>query len=260
MDRTGGCSMDEKMRFRTALAALSASAENRDRKLRKEEVQEFFRDMDFDEEQYGLVYAYLASRRIQVEGVDLPHVPLEEEPYTEEEKAFIEQYKKELNLAIKQPEDTLPLLVSKASDGDEQAKKFLTTHCMDRVLPIAEEYVHQGLMIQDLVQEGNVGLMVGVDTLGIREEGLSWEQHLEHEIHQAIRMALDEQAGSDSTGEQITQKLNHMADAIMELTEDMGRQITPEELSLYLDMPLEEIEDLLRVAGENIEMADANME
>ena len=124
------------------------------------------------------------------------------------------------------------------------------------VLPIAEEYAHRGLLLPDLVQEGSLGLLIGVDTLGLKEEEQSWEAYLEHEIRRAIRTALDEQAGSDSTGEQITEKLNRLADSITELTEDMGRQITPEELSMYLDMPLEEIEGLLRVAGENIEMAD----
>lgn len=248
--------MDEQSRFRTALAALSAGAENRDRKLGKEEVQEFFRDMDLDEEQYGLVYAYLASKKIRVEGVELPDVRVEEQPYTEEEKEFLEQYKKDMYLVRKQPENVLPSLADRASDGDEQAKKLLTEHCMDRVLPIAGEYAHRGLLIQDLVQEGNLGLMIGVDTLGLREESQSWEVYLEHEIRRTIRTALDEQAGSDSTGEQITEKLNLLADSITELTEDMGRQVTPEELSLYLDMPLEEIEDLLRIAGENIELAD----
>ena len=47
------------------------------------------------------------------------------------------------------------------------------------------------------------------------------------------------------------------ADAISELTEDLGRQVSPDELSLYLDMSLEEIEDLLRIAGETIEVADS---
>lgn len=248
--------MDEKTRFRTALAALSANAENKDRKLKKEEVQRFFRDMGLKEEQYPLVYAYLASRRIRVEGVELPDLPAEEQPYTEEEQAFLEQYKKDMRAVKRQPETLLPELIAEASDGSDRAKRLLTEHCMERVLPIAHEYAHRGLLIQDLVQEGNLGLMIGVDTLGLREENITWEMHLEHEIRQAIRVALDEQAGSDSIGGQITEKLNRLADSITELTEDMGRQITPEELSLYLDMPLEEIENLLRVAGENIEMAD----
>ncbi|MCI8428705.1 MAG: hypothetical protein HFI16_00405 [Lachnospiraceae bacterium] len=248
--------MDEQSRFRTALAALSAGAENRDRTLKKEEVQEFFKDMDLDEGQHGLVYAYLASKRIRVEGVDLPDVPLEEQPYTEEEKAFLEQYKKDMHLMRKQPENALSSLSDRASDGDGQAKKLLTEHCLDWVISIAEEYAHRGVLIQDLVQEGNLGLMIGVDTLGLREEGQSWEAYLEHEIRRTMRTALDEQAGSESTSEQIAEKLNCLADSITELTEDMGRQVTPEELSLYLDTPLEEIEDLLRIAGENIELAD----
>ena len=73
----------------------------------------------------------------------------------------------------------------------------------------------------------------------------------------AIRSALDVQVGVKSTGDEITEMLNKLADAISELTEDLGRQVSPDELSLYLDMSLEEIEDLLRIAGETIEVADS---
>ena len=110
---------------------------------------------------------------------------------------------------------------------------------------------------EDLIQEGNIGLLIGLDTLGLMEEGLTSEEHLEKEIRHAIRSALDEQEGEKSTGDEITEKLNKMADAISELTEDLGRQVSPDELSLYLDMSLEEIEDLLRIAGETIEVADS---
>lgn len=247
--------MDEQTRFRTALAALSASGQQKNRKLTQEEVQEFFQDMNLNEEQYQLVYAYLASKRIQVEGMELPRVT-EEQPYTEEEQAFLEQYRKDMRYVRRQSAEHMPELFSRASDGDEQAKGLLTEHYMDRVLELAKEYAHQGLLIQDLVQEGNLGLMIGIDTLGLMEEGMAFEEHLENEIHRAIRTALDEQEGSKSTGEQITEKLNKLADSITELTNDLGRQVTPEELSLYLDMPLEELEDLLRIAGETIEMAD----
>ena len=138
-----------------------------------------------------------------------------------------------------------------------QAKHHLAEHYMNWVLEIAEDYAHRGMMIQDLIQEGNIGLLIGLDTLGLMEEGLTSEEHLEKEIRHAIRSALDEQEGEKSTGDEITEKLNKMADAISELTEDLGRQVSPDELSLYLDMSLEEIEDLLRIAGETIEVADS---
>lgn len=248
--------MDEQSRFRTALSALLASAENRDRKLSKEEMETFFRDMDLDEGQRPLVYAYLSSKRIQAEGAGPRFVPAEEEPCTAEEQEFLKQYQKDMLLVSRQPAEHLPELVSRASDGEGRARRLLTEHCMDMVLPIAREYVRQGLPLQDLVQEGNLGLMTGVDTLGLKDEELSWEMYLKSEIRRAIREALDLQAGSDSAGEQIAEQLNRLADSITELTEEMGRQVTPEELSLYLDMPIEELEDLLRIAGEQIETAD----
>lgn len=248
--------MDEQTRFRTALAALSASAEQKNRRLTQEDVQEFFRDMELNQEQYQLVYAYLASKRIQVAGVELPRVTAEELPYTEEEQEFLNRYRKDMRFVKKQPEDVLRSLYERAADGEQQAKQLLTEHHMDRVLELAKGYAHQGLLIQDLVQEGNLGLMIGIDTLGLMEEGMTFEAHLENEIHRALRAALDEQEDSKSTGEQVVEKLNKLADSITELTEDLGREVTPDELSLYLDMPLEEIEDLLRIAGENIETAD----
>lgn len=248
--------MDEQTRFRTALAALSASAEQRENRLTQEDMKEFFRDMNLSEEQHQLVYAYLASKRIRVEGVEMPVVPQQETAYTEEEQTFLNQYRKDMKAVRKQPEDSLSELFEKASDGEEKAKRILTEHYMDRVLSIAEEYAHRGLLLQDLVQEGNLGLMIGIGTLGLMEEGLSWETHLEKEIRRAIRAALDEQEDSRSTGEQVTEKLNRLADAITELTEELGRQAAPEEVSLYLDMPMEELEDLLRIAGETIELKD----
>ncbi len=248
--------MDEQSRFRTALSALLASAENQNRKLTKEEIQTFFRDMDLNEEQRPLVYAYLASKKIQAEGAEPLQTEAKEESYTAEEQEFLKQYQKDMRLAVKQPGEHLEELVSRASEGHEKSKRLLTEHCMDLVLPAAKAYIRQGLPLQDLVQEGNLGLMIGVDTLGLKDEEISWKEYLESEICRAIRGALDMQAGSDHTGEQIAEKLNRLADSITELTEEMGRQVTPEELSLFLNMPIEELEDLLRIAGEQIEMAD----
>ena len=230
--------MDQQTKFKTALAALAASAETKDRKLTKADVKEFLEDMDLGEEQMKLVYAYLASKHIHVEGAELPKV--EDTPYSQEEQEFLKQYEKDRKAFRQCAEEEKAGLFAKAADGDVQAKHRLAEHYMNWVLEIAEDYAHRGMMIQDLIQEGNIGLLIGLDTLG-----------------HAIRSALDEQEGEKSTGDEITEKLNKMADAISELTEDLGRQVSPDELSLYLDMSLEEIEDLLRIAGETIEVADS---
>ncbi len=148
--------MDEQSRFRTALSALLASAENQNRKLTKEEIQTFFRDMDLNEEQRPLVYEYLASKKIQAEGAEPLQTEAKEESYTAEEQEFLKQYQKDMRLAVKQPEEHLEELVSRASEGHEKSKRLLTEHCMDLVLPAARAYIRQGLPLQDLVQEGNL--------------------------------------------------------------------------------------------------------
>lgn len=247
--------MDEQMRFRTALAALSASAEAGNRKLTGEQMQEFFEDMGLTSEQHRFVYAYLSSKGIRVEGVEMPRMGTEES-YAPEEEEFLKLYQKQMRQVSKQPKERLETLSAAASDGDAGAKKLLTEHYMERAFELAKEYAHQGLLIQDLVQEASLGLMVGVDTLGLIEEGFSWESHLEREIRRAVRDALDKQAGEKSMGEQVADKLNKLADSITELTEELGRDVTADELSIFLNIPLEEIEELLKIAGENIERTD----
>ena len=246
--------MDEQIKFRTALAALKAAAETKDRKLSVQEVQDALSGMDLDETQYQMVYAYLAGKGIHVEGAVLPEV--EKPPYTDGEQEFLKQYRKDLKRLKKQPADRLTDLYARAADGEAEAKRLLTEHYMDYVLELAEDYAHGSLPIQDLVQEGSLGLMVGIDTLGLMDEALTVEAHLEHEIRRALQEAIREQEDARDTGAQITEKLNKLADSVTKLTEDLGREVTPDELSMYLDMPLEQIEDLLRIAGETIEAAE----
>ena len=186
----------------------------------------------------------------------LPEV--EKPPYTDGEQEFLKQNRKDLKRLKKQPADRLTDLYARAADGEAEAKRLLTEHYMDYVLELAEDYAHGSLPIQDLVQEGSLGLMVGIDTLGLMDEALTVEAHLEHEIRRALQEAIREQEDARDTGAQITEKLNKLADSVTKLTEDLGREVTPDELSMYLDMPLEEIEDLLRIAGETIETAEKN--
>ncbi len=245
--------MDEQAKFRTALAVLSASAGQGNRKLTKEEVQSYFVDMNLKEEQYESVYAYLTSKGIQVEGVQTSCQPGKDAPLEEEDKAFLRQYQKDLKGVRKLSPEAVGLFLAKAEEGDLEAKRQLTEHYMDWVVALARPYVHQGLALQDLVQEGNLGLLIGLDTIGLREEHFTAEKHLENEIHRAIRHALAEQAGAKDIGEQVAEKLNRLTDPITELTEELGRQVTADELSMYLDMPIKELEELLRIAGENVE-------
>lgn len=246
--------MDDKLKFQEALVSLQSRAEEQGGVLTIEEMQDCLKNMNFNQEQLGMISAYLTGKGIHVEGAELPKE--EQKPYTEEEEEFLVQYRKELKSARRQPEDRLEILWQQVKQRERAARELLAEHYMEKVLAVAEEYAHQGILIQDLVQEGSLGLLMGLNSFG-QPEDLEPEEHLEREIRKSIRQAMEEQNGESSVGEEVTRKLNRLADSITELTEDLGRQITPDELSVYLEMPLEEIEDLLRIAGDTIEMADA---
>lgn len=244
--------MDEQSKFKEVLASVTIRAEENGGKLSAEEAKELLKDMEFNDEQMSMIYAYLASKGYVVEGAVLPEK--EQEPYTEEEEEFLEQYRKDMKSMRRQTEEVLQELFSAALAGEQEAIRLLTEHYMEKVLAVAEEYAHRGMLIQDLIQEGNIGLLMGLHGAADAEHGELTEDYLEREIRKTIRAAMDEQSGETRVGEEVTGKLNKLADSITELTEDLGREVSPEELSVFLDMPLDEIEDLLRIAGDTIEV------
>ena len=81
--------MDEQSKFKEALASVTIRAEENGGKLSAEEAKELLKDMEFNDEQMSMIYAYLASKGYVVEGAVLPEK--EQEPYTEEEEEFLEQ-------------------------------------------------------------------------------------------------------------------------------------------------------------------------
>lgn len=244
--------MDEQSKFREALAQVTVRAEENGGKLSLAETEELLKDMDFSEEQLSMVYGYLASKGYVVEGAVLPEE--EKEPYTQEEEEFLDQYKKDMRTVQRQSAEELEVLLNGAAAGEQEAVRLLSEHYMEKVLAVAEEYAHRGMLIQDLIQEGNIGLLMGLHGLMELEDGLLPEDYLEREIRKSIRAAMDEQNGETRVGEEVTGKLNKLADSITQLTEDLGREVSPEELSVFLDIPMEEIEDLLRIAGDTIEV------
>ena len=242
----------EQQEFQKRLEELGRLAQEKENRLRTEEVREFLKDMELTEEQFQLVFAYLASRLVTVEG----YVPAKEEreekdpKLTPEEQEFLDQYRKELEYIVSLEEEELLELCRAAEEGDGGAKARLTEQLLPEVIQAARGLAGQGLPLGDLVQEGNIGLMLAMETLGLREEGQTPLDYLKQEIRTAVLQALEEQQTERQAGSLLAERLNHLRDGIKKLSDELERKVSLEELSMFMDMPVEEIEDLLKLAGE----------
>lgn len=245
----------ERAEFQLKLIELSNLAKEKDYCLSTQDVQDFMKDISLTEEQMNLVYEYLVANKVTIKGY-ISEAPKEEIPYTQEELDFLKVYQEDLKAFRDLGDARMTELYTKVEDGDEDAKTKVTEQMLKKVLDLAKEYHGQGLPLEDLVQEGNIGLMLALETLGLREKGVSPEKYICGEVRHAMELALEEYKAERSSGDEIVDKINRLSDSIVQLTEDLERQITVEELSAFLDMSVEEIEDILKLAGDDIEMAD----
>lgn len=244
--------------FQKKLLELGALAEESGKRLSGTQVRAFFGDMALTEEQYELIFAYLASRQIVVEGyVPAKKGQKEEEaekpkiPLTQEEQNFLRSYQKELEyLELLEEEAILELCREVEESGNDLAKARLTEQFLPEVLCLADAYRGRGLLLGDLVQEGNIGLMLALETLGMRAKGEDPKEYLRREICQAMEQAAVEHQTESRAGDLLAERLNVLRDQIEQLSNELERQISIEELSAYVDMPVEEIEELLKLAGE----------
>lgn len=243
----------EKAAFQKRLEDLGELAKINQNRLSTDAVKTFLKDMDLTEEQYNLVFAYLASKLITVEG----YVPAAGEgkegapELTEEEQNFLNQYEEDLSyLSMLGEEELLKLCREVEESGDSDAKARLTEQLLPTVVETAKRYTGRGLPLDDLIQEGNIGLMLALETLGLREGECSAPDYLKAEIEKAVSEALEDQQTEKSAGELLADRLNELSDGIRELSGELERQVSVEELSAFMDMPVEEIEDLLKLAGE----------
>ncbi|MCD8337525.1 MAG: hypothetical protein LUD18_09665 [Lachnospiraceae bacterium] len=265
--------MENKIIFREKLTELKATADQTGGILTEDQIREMLKTMPLEENHFQLIFDYLAEQKIHVikseeqanpeNGAEAEKSAVQEADGCEsepeetasdgEERRSLSFYVEELE-AMSDVDDAGELrLLERLRGGDAKAKERLIGIYLPLICSMAEEYGEEALPAEDLIQEGNLGLLSAVDSLGEFDSAAACRVHILNTIREAMEQAVNQGQDKQRMDEGLLSRVNHLNEAVRNLERDLGHKVSAEEVSAYLEMPVGEIEDLLRVTGDQIE-------
>lgn len=261
---------EKKAELHEALSFLVESANINDGKLKKEDIDAAIKDIVIDKSQYELVYSFLASKNIDVDGfkgdgkefldvpvsIDLSESDDSADDIKKAENSNPETKKLEkMNLdSINQSDildenEELKLLKLLLDDhNDKTASDSLTVSNLHLVPEICDEFSNSSVPYGDLIQEGSLGVLEGILTYDGELSLECFHDHIREAIRNALNDAVLEQNAQSRLGSHVTDLANQLDRASVVLSKDLGRSPTVEELAKYQSISEDEVYSVMKMS------------
>ena len=243
-------------------------------KLSSKELLDTLEELDLETEQVDRIYDTLEELGVDIAGDDFSHhaddslqiaedlSDVQEEEEIVDPKVLAESYSvddpvrmylKEIGRVNLLSSDEEVELALRMSEGDEDAKQHLAEANLRLVVSIAKRYVGRGMQFLDLIQEGNLGLLKAVEKFD-HTKGYKFSTYATWWIRQAITRAIADQARTIRIPVHMVETINKVIRVSRQLLQELGREPTPEETAEELNMTVDKVREILKIAQEPVSL------
>lgn len=247
--------MDRELLFAKKIEEIRAVAKEQGGVLSKAQVEEAFEQIGFKPEELGPVYDYLKTKRIGIdEKLNI------DELLSEDDINYLDMYLESLKELKEYTDGEKKAYYMAAMAGERDAKDKVIEIMLPDVVDLAKLYTGQGMLIEDLIGEGNVALSMAVEMLGALESPDEVESTLASSIMSAMEEAIGIEVEEKKVDDKLVNRVNKVAAQAEELAAVLGRKVTVEELVAEGKTTTKEVLDAIRLSGGKIEDIDTSAE